>query len=67
MITEQFIIGNTFILLGLHVFSISIRTNLCIKELEYDVTISVPFFEEEKIFEIQNQILLYLEKNPYKV
>lgn len=66
VITRQFIIGNGLICIGLYFFDISLRTNLFFQKSGSKFNISVPFFEEEKLFEIQNQINIMLDMNTHK-
>lgn len=58
MMSDQFIWGNICLGIGIFILSNSIQTNLLIKNSGADVSISVPFFKEYQLFDIQKQIYL---------
>lgn len=56
MILVSFVAGIIYLLLGVAIFSSGIKTTLCIQKSGSDYYISVPFFEKEKLYDIQDKI-----------
>ncbi|MEC5317198.1 hypothetical protein NGF69_16670 [Enterococcus casseliflavus] len=48
--------GIFYLLIGIAIFSSGIKTVLCIQRSGSDYLISVPFFEKEKLYGIQDKI-----------